>query len=146
VRFEFGDADGVSRPFVLFRLVQDASGIVGRALVDTGSAHTVLPASFAPLFGDSPPVRRIPELRLGGYVDRHVPEYEADMLIVSVDGREAVPVSLPVLVTSFDLPFPIFGDTVLRHVVLVVRAHEDVLHVQTRDRFADSPHFSDESF
>jgi len=146
LRFEFGDVDGVSRPFVLFRLVQDASGTVGRALVDTGSAHTVLPASFAPLFVDSHAARYISELRLGGYVDRHVPQYEADMLIVSVDGREALPVSVPVLVSSLDLPFPVFGDTVLRHVVLVVRAHEGVLHVLARGRFADSPHLPDESF
>jgi len=103
-------------------------------------------ASFAPLFRDSRPARRIRELRLGGYVDRRVREYEADMLIVSVDGRTELPVSLPVLVSSLDLPFPVFGDTVLRHMVLVVRANEGVLHVQPRDRFADSPHLSDESF
>ena len=146
MRFEFGDADGVSRPFLLFRLTQDASDVVGRALVDTGSAHTVLPASFASLFENSRPGRRLAELRLGGYVDRHVPEYEADMLIVSVDGEASIPVSLPVLVSSLDLPFPVFGDTVLRNMVLVVRAHEGVLHVQTRDRFAASPHVTDLGF
>lgn len=146
MRFEFGDADGVSRPFLLFRLTQDASDVVSRALVDTGSAHTVLPASFAPLFEDSRPGRRLAELRLGGYVDRHVPEYEADVLIVSVDGDESIPLSVPVLVSSLDLPFPVFGDTVLRHMVLVVRAHEGVLHVQTRDRFAASPHVTDHGF
>jgi hypothetical protein len=146
VRFEFGDADGVSRPFLLFRLAQDVSGVIGRALIDTGSAHTVLPASFAPLFDDSRPGRRLAELRLGGYVDRHVPEYEADMLIVSVDGDESLSLCVPVLVSSLDLPFPVFGDTVLRHMVLVVRAHEGVLHVQTRDRFAVSPHVTDHGF
>jgi hypothetical protein len=146
VRFEFGDADGVSRPFLLFRLTQDVSGVVSRALVDTGSAHTVLPTSFAPLFEEARPGRRLTELRLGGYIDRQVPEYEADMLIVSVDGDESVPVALPVLVSSLDLPFPVFGDTVLRHMIIVVRAHEGVLHVQTRDRFAVSPHVTDRGF
>jgi hypothetical protein len=146
VRFDFGDVDGVSRPFVLFRLAQDRAQTISRALVDTGSAHTVMPASYAPLFEGMHAQRHISELGLGGYTDRRVPEYEADISIVCAGGSEAVSASCPVLLSSVDLPFPIVGDPTLRHMVLVVRASEGVLHVQSRERFADSPHRSDPSF
>ncbi|MDO9556267.1 MAG: hypothetical protein Q7J82_01615 [Coriobacteriia bacterium] len=52
MRFEFGDVDGVVRPFLDFRLVDDLAAVVMRGLVDTGSAHTVLPPSFRSLSSD----------------------------------------------------------------------------------------------
>ncbi len=146
MRFEFGDVDGVSRPFLDFRLDDDPSGVVTRGLVDTGSTHTVLPSNFWLPFSDVLPQRRVAKLAMGGYTDIDVPEFNVNLEIVARVGKESFRFEAPVLVTRCELPFAIIGGSVLRHLVVVVRTYEGVLHVHPRFTFDRSLHASDALF
>jgi hypothetical protein len=146
MRFEFGDADGVSRPFLDFRLIDDGMGVVSRGLVDTGSAHTVLPWGFSAAFARMEPQRHVARLALGGYTDVEVPEFSVSLEIVGSNQSEALRFETPVLVTRCELPFAIIGFALLRHVVVVVRAYEGVLHILPRSSFEHSAHMRDPLF
>lgn len=146
MRFEYGDADGVSRPFLDFRLIEDSARVVSRGLVDTGSTHTVLPFGFSAAFDRMEPQRQVATLSLGGFTDIDVPEYDVSVEIVGARPDEALRFEIPVLVTRCELPFAIIGSSLLRHVVVVIRAYEGVVHIMPRAAFQRSAHSTDPVF
>lgn len=146
MRFEFGDVDGVVRPFLDFRLVDGLAAVVMRGLVDTGSAHTVLPPSFLAAFADAAPQRSISTLAIGGYTDVDVPEFNVTLEVVGQREDEILRIDAPVLVTRCELPFAIIGSSVLRHLVVVVRTYDGVLHIHPRSAFEHSAHALDALF
>ncbi|KAF0207690.1 MAG: hypothetical protein Q8S43_10610 [Actinomycetota bacterium] len=146
MRFEFGDVDGVTRPLLDFRLFDDHTGVVTLGLVDTGSTHTVLPASFLTAFADTAPQRHISALAIGGYTDMDVPEFNVTLEVVGPREDEILRIDAPIFVTRCELPFAIIGASVLRYLVVVVRTYDGVLHVHPRNAFECSAHAQDALF
>lgn len=135
------------RPIVDVVFNDDPDAIPYAALIDSGSLRTVASRSAFDIdLGE--PDERIETLRFASYCSHNVPVYPLSMTVKSPDPRCAnIPLpSVAVAVVDEELPFVLLGAGALAHLVLVLREHDQVLHVKPAHHFAEAPHFEDPLF
>jgi hypothetical protein len=141
----------IARPCVHVRLGSDATRTGARALVDTGSVHTIIPSSFAESLGlELGPEIDCVGLRFGGVQEDAVPVHDLDLVIVSPDRRIWPDIEIDSIAVACcrttELPFFILGASALTRLVLLVREYDQVLHLKPMEEFMAAPHFRDEAF
>ncbi len=121
------------------------------ALVDSGSIRTVIPRRDLVDAGVElgPEVDRL-NLRFGGFLENDVPVHLVDAVILSPDNSrwgdiELLQIPVDCCVTE-DLPTLILGSSALLRLVVLLREHDQILHLKVWEHFAQAPHFTDDGF
>jgi len=141
----------IARPCVQVRLGADATRTSARALVDTGSIHTIIPSKFMESLGlDAGRELERVSLRFGGVHEDAVPVHELDLVIVSPDPHIWPDIKIDSVAVACcanaELPFFILGASALTRVVLLVREYDQVFHLKPMEDFMAAPHFGDGGF
>jgi hypothetical protein len=138
----------IARPCAQVRLGGDATRTIARALIDTGSLHTVIPSRFTESLDLDlgRPIERV-NLRFGGVHEDSVPVHALDLVVVSPDPAiwpdieiDAIPVAC---CRTTELPFFILGTSALMRMVFLVREYDQTCHLKPMEAFMASPHFGD---
>ena len=141
----------VGRPCVELRFGADPNAMTHLALVDSGSVRTIIPRCELDAAGVAlgPEVERL-GLRFGGIAEGDVPVHLLDVTVVSPDLDWWEGIELPQIPVACcetqHLPVLILGSSALLRLVVLLREHDQVLHLKAWEQFAQAPHFTDDEF
>ena len=117
------------------------------ALIDSGSLHTIVPASALEGIEIGEPVTKLDVLRFCAWEDTEVPVHRLDMSIAAPSPWKDIELpQVAVAVVPGELPFVVLGSTALTHVAVLIRDHDQLVHVKPIGDFHSAAHNRDPRF